>query len=64
MHASGGEPVAATELDATQEERSHRFPLFLPDGRHFLFGVEPWEGHFRMTIKVGTSTLRRQGGRS
>ena len=52
VRASGGEPVAATELDTTKEERSHRFPLFLPDGRHFLFGVEPWEGNFRMTIKV------------
>ena len=52
--ASGGEPVAATELDTAKEERSHRFPLFLPDGRHFLFGVEPWEGSFRMTIKVGS----------
>ena len=52
VRASGGVPVAATELDTTKEERSHRFPLFLPDGRHFLFGVEPWEGNFRMTIKV------------
>ncbi len=35
--ASGGEAVAATKLDWSG---SHRFPQFLPDGRHFLFFVE------------------------
>ena len=34
MSASGGEAVTVTELD---RQNSHRFPLFLPDGRHFLF---------------------------
>ena len=28
-----------TELDASRQEGSHRFPQFLPDGRHFLFTV-------------------------
>jgi Tol biopolymer transport system component/tRNA A-37 threonylcarbamoyl transferase component Bud32 len=32
--ASGGPPVAVTKLD---RQGSHRFPSFLPDGRHFLF---------------------------
>ena len=32
--ASGGPPVAVTTLAG---HTSHRFPLFLPDGRHFLF---------------------------
>ena len=32
--ASGGAPVAVTTLD---RQPSHRFPSFLPDGRHFLF---------------------------
>ena len=54
VRASGGDPAAATELDTEKAERSHRFPLFLPDGRHFLFGVEPWEENFRMTIKVAS----------
>ena len=31
---TGAYPVAATTLDT---EASHRFPAFLPDGRHFLF---------------------------
>ena len=26
-----------TKLDASRAENSHRFPIFLPDGRHFLF---------------------------
>jgi Tol biopolymer transport system component len=32
--ASAGPPVAVTPLD---RQNSHRFPSFLPDGRHFLF---------------------------
>jgi serine/threonine protein kinase len=35
--AKGGEPIAATRLDPRQT--SHRFPRFLPDGRHFLVYV-------------------------
>ncbi|HEX5160492.1 MAG TPA: protein kinase [Steroidobacteraceae bacterium] len=35
--AAGGEPVPVTTLDAERGENSHRFPHFLPDGRHFLF---------------------------
>ena len=34
VSASGGEAVAVTKLD---RQSSHRFPSFLPDGRHFLF---------------------------
>ncbi len=33
----GGETVAVTHLEPTREETSHRWPQFLPDGRHFLF---------------------------
>jgi eukaryotic-like serine/threonine-protein kinase len=33
----GGEPVPATTLDKSRSEISHRFPYFLPDGRHFLY---------------------------
>jgi dipeptidyl aminopeptidase/acylaminoacyl peptidase len=35
--AAGGTPVPLTELDQTVPENSHRFPWFLPDGRHFLY---------------------------
>jgi Tol biopolymer transport system component len=34
---SGGEPKPVTELDVAHGENSHRWPHFLPDGRHFLY---------------------------
>src|SRR5262245_23220035 len=33
--ASGGDSVEITQLQTA--ERSHRFPSFLPDGRHFIY---------------------------
>jgi Tol biopolymer transport system component len=39
VSAAGGEPTQVTELDKSQREETHRFPHFLPDGRHFLFVV-------------------------
>lgn len=35
--ASGGSVEAVTELDKSQQQTSHRWPSFLPDGRHFLY---------------------------
>ena len=35
--AQGGKPEAVTTLDAANGEVSHRWPWFLPDGRHFLY---------------------------
>jgi eukaryotic-like serine/threonine-protein kinase len=37
---TGGAPV--TEVIKTTEDQSHRWPVFLPDGNHFLF----WAGNF------------------
>lgn len=37
MAAGGGQPVAVTKLDASRHETAHRYPYFLPDGRHFLY---------------------------
>jgi Tol biopolymer transport system component len=37
VSASGGTPVAVTQLDLSKDEWSHRYPSFLPDGRHFLY---------------------------
>jgi len=36
VSAAGGEVTAVTTLDKTREN-SHRWPQFLPDGRHFLY---------------------------
>ena len=35
--ADGGTPAEVTTLDRDKLEISHRFPRFLPDGRHLLF---------------------------
>jgi eukaryotic-like serine/threonine-protein kinase len=35
--ASGGPPANVTKLDTARGETAHRYPFFLPDGKHFLF---------------------------
>ncbi|OFW28068.1 MAG: hypothetical protein A3H97_16245 [Acidobacteria bacterium RIFCSPLOWO2_02_FULL_65_29] len=35
--ASGGKPEQVTTLDASRKEKTHLWPQFLPDGRHFLY---------------------------
>jgi len=37
VSASGGTMTPATTLDPSQKELSHRWPQFLPDGRHFIY---------------------------
>ena len=37
--AAGGTPQPVTGLDSSKQEGSHRWPQFLPDGRHYLFTV-------------------------
>lgn len=37
VSASGGTPVAITKLNEARRETTHRYPWFLPDGRHFLY---------------------------
>jgi Tol biopolymer transport system component len=34
---SGGIPVRVTELDTARDETTHTWPIFLPDGRRFIF---------------------------
>jgi serine/threonine protein kinase len=35
--AAGGTPEPASKLDVSKGENSHRWPWFLPDGKHFLY---------------------------
>jgi len=35
--ASGGTPVQISKPDPNRKEQSHRWPEFLPDGKHFLY---------------------------
>ena len=37
--ATGGTPTPVTTLDASHAEAAHMSPVFLADGRHFVFGV-------------------------
>jgi Tol biopolymer transport system component/tRNA A-37 threonylcarbamoyl transferase component Bud32 len=37
VSSSGGSPLEMTKLDASRFEQSHRWPVFLPDGKHFLY---------------------------
>ena len=37
ISADGGPVTPATALDTTRAETTHRYPCFLPDGRHFLY---------------------------
>jgi Tol biopolymer transport system component len=58
--AGGGEPQPVTTLDSTRGETAHRFPLFLPDGRHFLFSALPARaGKFDIYIGSLDSPQRR-----
>jgi len=47
----GGTPEAVTTLDSA--ETGHRFPRFLPDGKHFLFAAMP-PRELQFTIYVGS----------
>jgi eukaryotic-like serine/threonine-protein kinase len=37
VSAAGGTPAPASQLDLAKGENSHRWPWFLPDGKHFIY---------------------------
>ncbi len=37
VSAAGGEATPVTKLDEARRENAHRWPCFLPDGKHFLY---------------------------
>ena len=41
VSAGGGDAAPVTALDKSRGDEAHRFPRFLPDGRHFIF--MPWK---------------------
>ena len=49
---NGGDVEPATLLDVPQGENSHRWPVFLPDGIHFLYYVRAY-GEERRGVYVG-----------
>jgi eukaryotic-like serine/threonine-protein kinase len=50
--AAGGRPEPATVLG--EGEQSHRFPSFLPDGRHFVFAADGEFERNQHLVKVGS----------
>jgi Tol biopolymer transport system component len=46
LSVAGGTPVEVTKPDPAHLESSHRWPVFLPDGRHFLYLAGNFSGHF------------------
>ena len=53
VSSEGGAAVPETELDARAAEGTHRWPVFLPDGRHYLFLVRAG-GSVKSGIYAGT----------
>lgn len=43
ISTAGGEPIQITSLDTAHREYAHRFPEFLPDGRHFFYVVRSYD---------------------
>jgi hypothetical protein len=54
VSAAGGQPAPATELDASRKEQSHRFPHFLPDGRHYLYLSTTSDARDNRVVYVGS----------
>src|ERR1700737_2395641 len=44
VSSSGGSPVGMTKPDASRFETSHRWPVFLPDGKHFFYLAANFSG--------------------
>jgi len=40
ISAEGGEVIQVTTIDVSRQELTHRYPTFLPDGRHFLYSIQ------------------------
>jgi Tol biopolymer transport system component len=54
IQASGGTPQEVTKPDASRLEQGHRWPVFLPDQRHFLYLAANFGGKFeKNTLYVG-----------
>ena len=43
--AEGGTAAKVTDLDSARAESSQRWPVFLPDGRHFIYLAANFSGH-------------------
>lgn len=51
---SGGPLTRTSVVDTTAGDQGHRFPTFLPDGRHFVYSIVP-ERAGSLTLAVGST---------
>jgi Tol biopolymer transport system component len=61
--AEGGRPTPASVLDAERREGTHRFPSFLPDGRHFLFEARGYNFWMRAQAGIFVGSIDDPGKR-
>ena len=64
VSSAGGSITPVTRLDSSRQEASHRWPRFLPDGRHFLYTVRSALAEHRGVYVAsldGTTTKRLLG---
>jgi len=54
VSAGGGVPVQITRPDSAHGVTGHRFPVLLPDGKHFLFTAIPNGPDGKLGLCVGT----------
>jgi hypothetical protein len=57
---AGGETEEVTTLDPGILDGSHRFPVRLPDGEHFLFTL--WTNHLETAARLGGIYLAKMDG--
>ncbi len=66
VSAVGGPATPVTTLDASRGEVSHRWPYFLPDGRHFLYlataNAAEGTGVYIASLEGGTKAAKRLFG--
>jgi len=61
ISATGGKVTRATTLDGSRQETGNYAPIFLPDGRHFIYGMDSIQKEAR-GIYLGSldGTLKRK----
>jgi len=63
VSAAGGVSSPVTVLDLARGENTHRWPWFLPDGRHFLYSADTLGGS-GATIRVASIDSQRGGSQA
>jgi len=56
--AAEGAATAVTKLDTARKERAHRWPYFLPDGKHFLYFANTFAAGASNAIYVASLDLK------